>query len=245
MVPGVLAALTLAGCAAQGSAAGQGSPTPRADLAGQAEVAARNLRQQPAGTPTKRGHHERTPGTGRTRIANGSGPAPEDNDPVGSSGSAEGVGTSATWQPVRLAADARGDHGNGPAYADLGSLTLEDDGTRLRVTFELGGTVPGRLADGEVQGVGLDLYRSGRAESDFQVFLDGGSDGWHAYLQTPRGFVSYPGTLTVDGRMLVAVVPWSALGGRGGGQVSAFADWSDGAGASSSDTVDRGPMQVG
>jgi hypothetical protein len=101
------------------------------------------------------------------------------------------------------------------------------------------------MADGEVQGVGVDLFRTREDESDFQVFLDGGSGGWRGFLQTPRGFVRYPGTLSIDGRMLVTVIPWSSLGGRAHAQVSAFADWSDDHGRSSSDTVDRGPMRLG
>ena len=251
MVCGVLV-LVLSGCATGGGTAERGSPTPRADLAGKAEVAARNLKQQPAGTrPGKRGGHERTQGTGRTRTARaaaGSGPAAQDDAPVGSSGSAGTSGrpaTDASWQPVLLGVDAQGDHGTGPGYADLVSLTLEDDGTSLRVSVEVGGTVPGRLADGEVQGVGVDLFRTREDESDFQVFLDGGSGGWRGFLQTPRGFVRYPGTLSIDGRMLVTVIPWSSLGGRADAQVSAFADWSDDHGRSSSDTVDRGPMRLG
>jgi hypothetical protein len=215
-------------------------------------VAARNLKQKPAGTrPGRRGDPGRTQGTGRTRTASaaaGSGPATQDGAPVGSPGSAGISGqqaSGASWLPVLIGADARGDHGTGPGYADLVSLTLEDDGTSLRVSVEVGGTVPGRLADGEVQGLGVDLFRAREDESDFQVFLDGGSDGWRGFLQTPRGFVRYPGTVSVDGRMLVTVIPWSSLGGRAGAQVSAFADWSDGRGRSSADTVDRAPMRVG
>lgn len=250
MVLGVLA-LVLSGCATGGGTAGQGSPTPRADLAAKAEVAAENLKQQPAGKrPGKRGDHERTQGTGRTRPARaaGSGPAARGGPPVGSSGAAGASvqdATAPSWQPVLLAADVRGDHGTAPGYADLVSLTLEDDGTSLRVSIEVGGTVPGRLADGEVQGVGVDLFRTREDESDFQVFLDGGSGGWRGFLQTPRGFVRYPGTVSVDGPMLVTVIPWSSLGGRAGAQVSAFADWSDDRGRSSADTVDRAAMRVG
>jgi hypothetical protein len=250
VVGGVLASLVLSGCATGGGTAGQGSPTPRADLAGPAEVAAKNLNQRPVGARKgrPRAHHERTPGTGRTRTAKqaaGSGSAPTDAVPVGSSGSAGAAEAPGPWHPVRLAADAHGDHGDGPPYADLVSLTLEDDGTSLRIGIELAGTVPGRLADGEVQGVGVDLFRTREDESDFQVFLDGGSDGWRGYLQTPRGFVRYPGTLSVDGRMLVTVIPWASLGGRSGAQASAFADWSDDGGRSSADAVDRGPLQLG
>lgn len=244
-VCGVLAAFTLTGCAAGGSTAGQGSPTPRADLAAQAEVAARNVKQHPAGAKASSGKAKgtATSGSGRAGRKRTPGPGRSATGPAGGSGPA-GTAT-ASWTPVRLATDARGDHGRGPSYADLTSLALEDDGTHLRLTVELGGTVPGRLADGEVQGIGVDLYRASGQESDFQVFLDGGAHGWRGYLQTPRGFVKYVGTLGVDGRTLVSVIPWSALDGRQDAQVSAFSDWSSGHGGSSADTVDPGPMQVG
>jgi hypothetical protein len=249
VVVGVLV-LVLSGCATGGGTAGQGSPTPRADLAAKAEVAAKNLKQQPAGNRAgRRGDHDHTGATSRTRAARaaGSGPAAAAGAPSTSSAAADASvreATAAAWQPVLLAADVRGDHGAGPGYADLVSLTLEDDGTSLRVSVEVGGTVPGRLADGEVQGIGVDLFRSRQDESDFQVFLDGGSGGWRGFLQTPRGFVPYPGTVAVEGPMLVTVIPWSSLGGRAGAQVSAFADWSDDRGRSSADTVDRAAMRV-
>ena len=239
-----LSLLALTGCATGGGAAGQSSPTPRSDLAGQAEVAAKNLRKQPAGTRAKQ--DEKT-ATARTRAAAGQSenPGSPNAEPAGTDGGAAPESTPVTWQPVRLAVDQRGDHGSGPAYADLSSLTVEDGGTDLRVTVELGGTIPGALADGEVQGVGVDLFRLSRDESDFQVFLDGGTHGWRAFLQTPRGFVKFPGTLAVDGRTLVAVLPWASVGGRQDAQVSAFSDWSNGRGGTSVDAVDRGPMSVG
>ncbi len=248
-VCGVLA-LLVSGCAVGGDTAGPASPTPRADLAAAAEAAVANLKQQPAGERDSgtRGHkqavrHHRDGGqdaTGdRTKQVADQDVTPSAADTSGDTGSSRG------WQPVLLAADARGDHGSGPGYADLVSLTLEDDGSSLRLSVEVGGTLPARLAGGEVQGVRIDLFRSRSDESDFQVFLDGGSDGWHGYLQTPRGFVRYPGAVRIDGRMLVTELPWSSLGGRSGAQVSAFADWSDAAGHASSDSVDRSTMRLG
>lgn len=240
-----LSLLLLAGCATGGDAAGEGSPTPRADLAGQAEVAAENLEKLPAGQKAKRDKRAQAAKAGRQDTGQSE---PDQDRSTGTSGTTGATGATTTglsWRPVGQARDAGGDHGNGPAYADLSSLTLEDDGTHLRLTVQVGATLPGTLGTGEVQGVGVDLYRLSRDESDFQVFLDGGEHGWRGFLQTPRGFVRYPGTLSVAGRTLVAVVPWSALGGRADAQVSAFADWSDGRGRSSADTVERGAMSVG
>jgi hypothetical protein len=250
VVCGVLA-VTLSGCAVGAGTAGQASPTPRADLAAEAEAAAANLKQQPAGERHRdRPRHEQTARrqhagdsgarTDRTEQAadrNGAASTEEDSGATG--------GSRASWQPVLLAADGRGDHGSGPGYADLVSLTIEDDGSSLRLSVEVGGVLPARLAGGEVQGVGIDLFRSRSDESDFQVFLDGGADGWHGYLQTPRGFVRYPGDVRIDGRMLVTELPWSSLGGRSEAQVSAFADWSDAAGDASSDSVDRSALRLG
>jgi hypothetical protein len=241
----------MSGCAVGGDTAGPASPTPRADLAAQAEAAAANVRQQPAGerhrgTPrhqrAARHHHEGATDTRDTRT----GQVSDQDGQASTAGTSDAQSSNrAVWQPVLIAADARGDHGSGPGYADLVSLTLEDDGSSLRLSVEVSGTVPARLAGGEVQGIGIDLFRSRSDESDFQVFLDGGSDGWRGYLQTPRGFVRYPGTVRIDGQMLVTEIPWSSLGGRSGAQVSAFADWSDAAGHASSDSVARSALRLG
>ena len=125
-------------------------------------------------------------------------------------------------------ADEEGDAGgDAPAYADSRGLLIESDGRNLRVTIAFAGRIPSVLRADEVQGVGIDFFRSNNQESDFQLFADGGSDGWTAYLQTPDGFVQYPGTFAVGGRVLQFVVPWSALGGAKPVDVSTFVDWSE------------------
>lgn len=139
-------------------------------------------------------------------------------------------------------ADASGDLGltGGAGYADLTGLRIDDAGSRARLTVAMADDVPARLADGEVVGVGVDIFRSNRKESDYQIFLDGGARGWRAFLQTPDGFVRFPGSFTLDGRRLIVDIPWSGLGGPRPGEVSVFADWAKGSGPvgpSSQDTT--------
>lgn len=117
---------------------------------------------------------------------------------------------------------------------------MDDSRSRVRLTVLLTGNVPTRLAEGEVIGVGVDVFGSGGQESDYQVFLDGGAQGWRAFLQTPRGFVRFPGTFVVADRRLIAELPWSGFGGRVSGRVAAFADWSAGDAIGSS-SRDRAP----
>lgn len=113
-----------------------------------------------------------------------------------------------------------------PGYADLRTVTVEDDGTNARVTVTFDATVPATLPADETMGVGVDFFRTtAQIESDYQLFADGEPDGWFAYLQTPKGFVRYPGTFGIGGRRLVFTVPWSALGSPRSGAFSAFADW--------------------
>lgn len=234
-----LTATALTGCATGGGAAGQLSTTPRSDLAAPAEVAARNAEQQPSvvkGEPGRAGRED----TPRPRKVRKQDKGAQNATPTSTDGQAAG----ASWTVVQASVDDRSDHGNGPAYADLTSVALEDDGTNLKVTVELGDTVPGVLASEEVQGVGVDVYRSSGRESDYQVFLDGGSSGWRGHLQTPKGFVRFPGSVRVTGTTLVAVLPWSAVGGRSDARVWTFADWSDGRGHSSADSLDLGPVRV-
>jgi hypothetical protein len=126
--------------------------------------------------------------------------------------------------------DTRGDQGlEGPAYADLRAVTVEDDGTHARVTVALSAALPLRAKDRESLGIGVDVYRTvTQGESDYQLFADGGPDGWFAYLQTPKGFVRYPGSFALSGTRMVFTLPWSSLGGRRTGRFSAFADWTQG-----------------
>ena len=139
----------------------------------------------------------------------------------------------------------RGPHRKGcaPAYGDLRSITIEDDGDRARVTVHLGAALPARGASGEAIGIGVDLYRTAtQQESDYQLFADGGPDGWFAYLHTPKGFVRYPGSfaLTADG--LTFTVPWSALGAPSQARFSAFADWTQRRTTGNAAGNDRAPL---
>ncbi|MDQ3756782.1 MAG: hypothetical protein M3394_02910 [Actinomycetota bacterium] len=111
-----------------------------------------------------------------------------------------------------------------PPYGDLLLLNLEDDGTRARITVEVAADVPARLAAGEQVAVGVDLWRSGR-ESEYQVYARGNDEGWLAWLDTPSDFVTYPGTFELGGTKLVFTLPWSALGGRLPGSLSALVEW--------------------
>lgn len=255
---GLLAAMALAGCAVGGSATGQGpSTTPRADLAAEAEVAARNLAAADDTSRGGKGHrdadrHEagragaRVAAAGEVRAGARSGDGPAGSDPGpgsdGPTGTSPRAGTA--WAPLLEVADPAADQGGAPGYADVVRLAVEEDGRQLRVTVQLAALVPGLLADREVEGVGVDLFRGGSMESDYQLFLDGGGHGWRGFLQTPRGFVPYPGTVAVDGSVLTATVPWAAVGGRRGGEVSAFVDWSDGTGRTGADRVERGTLRL-
>lgn len=138
------------------------------------------------------------------------------------------AGPGAPYRVVGSTTDGTNDfEGSGPAYADLAAVTIEDDGTNARVRVVFHGDVPPRLPADETMGVGVDFFRSvGQIESDYQLFADGQPDGWYAYLQTPKGFVRYPGRFGVGGRRLEFTVPWSALGGPASGRFSAYADWS-------------------
>ncbi len=131
------------------------------------------------------------------------------------------------FRTVGAASDAARDQGlEAPAYADLRRVTIEDDGEHARATLEVGGPLPTSPADGEVIGIGVDLLRRDGGESTYQLYADGGADGWFAYLQTPDGFVAYPGSLRVDGATITFVVPWRAVGTPLDGPFRGFVDWS-------------------
>ena len=123
------------------------------------------------------------------------------------------------------AGDASGVGASPPQYADARLLVVEAVGQRARVTVQLAGAVPAALAEQEVVGIGVDFFRSGASESDYQLFADGGSDGWRAFLQTPDGFIDYPGDFRLGGDTVQFEVPWSSLGGLPRGTVRLFVDW--------------------
>lgn len=135
--------------------------------------------------------------------------------------------TSAAFVPIADVVDPDDDaSGESPRYADIRQLLIESDGKRARVTVAVAGAIPTSLGRGEVQGVGIDFYRTDDKESDYQLFADGGSDGWRAFLSTPDGVVEYPGTFGIGGRVFVFEVPWSTLGGKQAADVAMFVDWS-------------------
>lgn len=136
----------------------------------------------------------------------------------------------ATFRVAGDQSDPTGDHGlEGPDTADAVRVTIEARDGTARVSVEFAAAVPERLGDEEVMGVGVDLYRPGNDDlgrSDYQVFADGGPDGWFAYLQTPEGFVPYPGRFILAGPRMIWELPWSSLGGLDAGAFRAFVDWS-------------------
>lgn len=174
--------------------------------------------------------------------------SPDDTTASTRDGTATSAWTSDRAKPVRWItllrlSDTSGDLGltGGPAYADLTGVRIGDSGERARLAVSLAGAAPTHLANREVVGVGIDIFRSDRQESDYQVYLDGGDQGWRAFLQTPRGFVRFPGTLTLERSNLVVELPWPSLGGRKPGRVAVFVDWSEGSDTLGSSSQDRAP----
>lgn len=134
--------------------------------------------------------------------------------------------------PVRFvvagsAGDPRGDAGDAaPAYADLTRALIEDGNGRARITVSVAGVIPQILPEGEVAGVGVDLFARSSEESDYQLFADGSADGWTPYLHGPKGVAPLPGSFDIQERRLAFVLEWRFLGGLKRGRFSAFADWS-------------------
>lgn len=241
-----LLAVSTTGCAVGGEVE-NASPQPRAALAERAEVAAKNLVAADRKHPDRQRHsadrqrRRAGPGAGGHQVG-AADVAPTTTADTSTAARASGrqpVSSHADWRSLIDQADPVGDQGDGPGYADLTRIAFRESDGRLAVSVDVGSVVPGRLAAHEVEGVGIDFYRSSSDESDYQVYLDGGSGGWRAFLQTPRGFVDFPGTFSLHGRTLDVVIPWSAVGGREAAEVGAFADWSAGGGRSSSDGTQR------
>lgn len=218
------------------------SSTPRSPLAQAAELLAQRMGSSGHPGPDARRARDRAAKAGPSRAeARTSRP----RTATTARGRTRAGSAPVEWRELLDLADRRGDAGAGPPYADLTALRLAGSSRGLRITVATAGRPPSALAAHAVEGIGIDFYRSRADESDHQVFLDGGSYGWRAFLQTPHGYVRFPGTFAVDRRHFVIDVPWSAVGGRRPSEVSAFADWSGGDGASSADTVPRSRLRIG
>lgn len=219
---GAVALAAVSGCATGTPAT---SDTPRRDLAGRPALSA----------PTPSATSPASAAPSATTVSTSAGPAsdsPRATPATSRPGAGAGAPTSraSSYRLVVALTDGAGDQGlDGPSYADLRRVEVADDGHNARVTVLLGGPLPVRTATRESIGLGVDLYRSAtQSVSDYQLFADGEPDGWFAYLDTPKGFVRYPGTFALGADRVVFTVPWSSLGGPQRGYLSAFADWTQG-----------------
>ena len=240
-------AVLLSGCAVGGTEVGGGSADvrslePRSDLAAKAERWT-DAQSTEASAGARSGQRLGQAGS-RTRRTGGRG-APAGTvdivDPAGAAASGGGgsPGRRQSWVSLVRLGDPPDDHGAGPGYADLTGAEISGNRTTLAVAVTVGAAVPARLDAGEVEGIGFDVFRSSSDESDYQVFLDGGTNGWRAFLQGPDGFVDFPGYFGFASRTFHFSVPWKAVGGRRDADVSLFVDWSSGSGATSNDTTAR------
>lgn len=215
---GVAATLALATACAAAGGTPTTSDTPRRDLAVRPSSLPATSSTVGGGSASPTTRRSTAPAPGATASGTRSAPAPGRTNPPAST---------APFSTFLTMPDSANDAGLGaPAYADLRLVTLADNGSSLRVTVEMNGALPPAAAGGESIGIGVDLYRAAtKRESDYQLFADGESDGWFAYLDTPRGFVHFPGTFALGGRTLVFTVPWASVGNPQTGRTSAFADW--------------------
>lgn len=149
------------------------------------------------------------------------------SSPTGSS-TASPTPSAAPFRTRARVADEKGDAGIlAPPHADIVLCLIESNGETARVTVQVAANVSARLASGEVIGIGVDLFRNASArESDYQLFADGGASGWFAYLQTPDGFVEFPGAFRMGDSRLVFEVPLRSLGGLSATATATFLDWS-------------------
>jgi len=133
----------------------------------------------------------------------------------------------ATFMTIAQIDDPEGDVGlEGPDWADIVGLVLDDDGTKLRITIDFAAALPATLDEDEVVGIGIDLLREDDGESRYQVFVDGGSDGWYAYFQRQDGFMAFPGSFSLGGSRMVLTIPAEVIGNPVEGEWRSFLDWS-------------------
>lgn len=174
-------------------------------------------------------------------------PVPDEAPPSGTSSpptsGQQGASSGGTFASIGSVTDPSGDSGvNSPRYADLAQVDIRDDGSLAQIIVDFYGEFPSPFPDDEVMGVGVDLFIDASQESDYQVFAAGNVEGWHAWLHTPEGVVTLPGTFFAGSSRLVFQLPWQRLGSITGRSFSAFVDWSGSAiGPVALQSSDRAP----
>lgn len=221
----LLVTVAVAGCAQPEVAP---SPTPDEELGSAPTVAP--VEPSPVVSPTPGEAANPVAGAAPTPSAEPSAaaapatePSTQASTPASSGAGDEATATTVDEPRVLLAvADAAGDHGSqGPAWTDLRALELVEVGEDLRVTLRFEGSLPQPPPAGEVPLLGVDIGAEG-----YQLFVEGGGESWAAYLDTPEGFVPYPGTFELAGRAMVLQVPFNAVGSPTRAPVRAFVEWS-------------------
>jgi hypothetical protein len=238
-LPTILALVVFAvACAspfADSTVEGADSPALNKDLAVPADPGQPDLEPGAAesesgkGGAGSRSGKSKGPGGAGDTPASGGGSSPTSGGGSGGGGDTptSGGGTSSSgpeFTTIGSLKEPGGDVGRkAPAYADVVSVVIEDAGELARISVTMAGPLPTSLDGGEVEGVGVDLFRD---RGDFQVFASGERDGWFGYLYTPDGFVKYPGSFEIAGDTMSFTLRWDSMGGRGAGDFSAFVDWS-------------------
>jgi hypothetical protein len=117
-----------------------------------------------------------------------------------------------------------------PPYADVTSVSLQSDGSSLKVILGMAGAVPDHApGDSEVVGIAVDLATD---KGKYQLFASGENDGWFGYFDTPKGMKRFPGTFEIAGNQIAFTVPWSAFDGPRRGKFSVYSEWSSAEGYS-------------
>lgn len=217
-------AIALAGCAQP-----QADPSPELDPELGVAPSVSPDEPSPAASPTaSAAAPSPSPAEGASPAAaqDAAAPASQGSPPASQSGdgsSGDGGAPQASTPVVLLAvADAAGDHGaRGPDWTDLRALELVEVGNDLRVTLRFGGQLPAAPPEGEVPLIAVDIGDDG-----YQLFVEGGGESWAAYLDTPQGFVAYPGTFELAGSAIVLQVPFNAVGSPTRAPVRAWVEWS-------------------
>ena len=189
----------------------------------------------PSGLPTELGEAPsslttQSPGPGGGTGSPGSTPgaSPPGGGPTATASPTKSGPVHGPFRAIGSAADRLNDHGAlAPGYTDLVGVQLLDVNVDARAIVTYDAPIPNPMPAGEQMAVGVDLYRAspGTGDSDYQLFALGNEDGWLAFLDTPTGFVDYPGAFAIQGSSLVFQVPWSFLGNIRGKSFSTFSDW--------------------
>jgi hypothetical protein len=203
-----LSALLLAGCSEPAPPSGTGED----ERAAAGEEAPATRAENPAADESS--HGSRDPSTSKKSDSpvGGTKASGDKGDSRASTGATDAAPeiSGAISRVVDPEGDLEGD--STPVYVDIVEASIESQGRRVRLQFELAEDLPKRLSENERVLAGIGILED-EDHPPYAFIIDGAVDGWQAFYQADRVQSPFEGPLDIDGSTVSFETSWAAIGG--------------------------------